>query len=67
LARLLAEGGLAGGLAGGIMVPSLQGGAIQLGAGDPAALGAQIARSVYGSIGTAGERSAETPAKEGAQ
>ena len=53
LMRLLAEGGLAEGLAGGIMVPSLQGGVLQLGgASDPAALGVQIAQSVYGSIGT---------------
>jgi hypothetical protein len=61
LARLLAQGGLAEGLAGGVMVPSLPAGAIQLdGVGDPASLGGRIARAVYGSIGSAGQGGGET-------
>jgi hypothetical protein len=66
LTRLLAEGGLADGLAGGIMVPSLAGSALQLGsAGDPAALGVQIARSVYGGIGAAGGQSTDSARSAG--
>src|SRR3712207_1240881 len=52
LARLLAERGLADGLASGIQVPSLRSSAIPLAhPGEPARLGAQIAQSVYGSLG----------------
>jgi hypothetical protein len=51
LARLLAEGGVGGGLAAGWAVPSLPAGAIQLpGDGDPVAMGAQIAQAVYGGM-----------------
>ncbi len=52
LARLLAAGGVASGLREGGALPRLQGGAIQLAEGrDPARLGQQIARAVYGGIG----------------
>jgi hypothetical protein len=53
LGRLLAEGGLATGLADGTMVPGLAGGNIQLAQdNEPGALGRQIARAVYGGIGS---------------
>jgi hypothetical protein len=52
LARLLAEGGMHAGIGSGIHVPSLRAAPIQMDdAGEPAALGAQIARAVYGSFG----------------
>jgi hypothetical protein len=52
LSRLLREGGLAGELAGGVALPSLDTGNIQLASGnDPWRLGEQIARAVYGGIG----------------
>ena len=52
LARLLQAGGLASGLAGGGLTPRLHAAPVTLTAGaEPAALGAQIARSVYGSLG----------------
>ncbi|GAB4205449.1 MAG: hypothetical protein OHK0022_31550 [Roseiflexaceae bacterium] len=64
LARLLAEDGTPDMLAAGLHVHSLRAAPIQIdGAGGPAAMGAQIARSVYGSFGvttssmpTAGEQ-----------
>lgn len=52
LARLLADGGLSRELAQGGVVPSVRAGAISLVAeGQPAPLGNQIARAVYGGIG----------------
>ena len=52
LARLLSEGGLARELAGGVALPSLGAGSIQLPqSGNPWQLGEQIARAVYGRIG----------------
>lgn len=52
LARLIADGGLPVGLAGGGAAPSLPAAAIQLnGDNDPARLGRQIARAVYGGEG----------------
>jgi hypothetical protein len=52
LTRLLTEGGLSTELAGGIALPSLPAGSLNLSAaGTPAQLGAQIARAVYDGIG----------------
>jgi hypothetical protein len=52
LARLLAEGGLYPELAAGGAVPSLPAGNVEMtGDGNPAQLGTQIARAVYGGIG----------------
>lgn len=60
LERLLAEGGDLASLAAGLHVHALRAAPIRLdGTGEPAALGAQIARSVYGSFGEiAGDRPA---------
>lgn len=55
LARLVSEGGITPGLAGsGGSLARVAGGSIELGEGssDPTALGGQIARAIYGSIGT---------------
>jgi hypothetical protein len=53
LTRLLTENGLAASLQGGGAVSSVQANAIQLAPGSsPAQMGAQIAQSVYGSIGS---------------
>jgi len=52
LARLIAAEGLSPGLIGDRAVARLQGGELQLrGENDPAHLGRQIARAVYGGIG----------------
>jgi len=52
LGRLLSAGGVSQELAGGIALPSLRAGDIQLGAGGgPVPLGRQIAQAVYGGIG----------------
>lgn len=52
LARLLAEGGVAPGLAGGMAVPAVRAGGFEMsGGGDPVRLGKQVASSVYGGIG----------------
>ncbi len=52
LARLLAEGGVAGELAQGEALPSMRAGHIQMRTGsDPQQLGQQIAQAVYGGIG----------------
>lgn len=52
LSRLLAAGGLAAHLQVGGAFPRVPGGTIQIaGEGDPARLGQQIARAVYGGIG----------------
>lgn len=52
LTRLLTEGGLSHELSGGIALPSLRAGSLNLSTGgDPAQLGAQIARAVYDGIG----------------
>jgi hypothetical protein len=50
LGRLLAQGGLAPGLASGTAVPSVRAEGITA-ARQPAEMGARIARSVYGGIG----------------
>ena len=51
LGRLLAEGGIEGGLAAGGMVPAVRAdGFAMRGDGSPVSLGQQIARSVYGGI-----------------
>jgi len=51
LGRLLSEQGLASGLTRGGAIRELRGGTIQVSAGgDPATLGQQIARAVYGGI-----------------
>jgi hypothetical protein len=55
LSRLLNEGGLARELAGGVALPSLGAGNMQLPqGGDPWQLGEQIARAVYDGIGNRG-------------
>jgi hypothetical protein len=52
LGRLLTEGGMGESLAAGGAVPSLRAEGFQMsGDGNPAQLGQQIARSVYGGIG----------------
>jgi hypothetical protein len=52
LSRLLTDGGIAPGLQGGIAVPSLRAGSIQMESGaKPQQLGAQIAGAVYRGIG----------------
>ena len=52
LGRLLAEGGIGDGLAGGGAVPAVRAEGFALSAdGSPVSLGQQIARSVYGGIG----------------
>ena len=51
LTRLLTDGGLASGLAQGTALPRLSTGDIQLTGNNPAQLGRQIARAVYGGIG----------------
>jgi hypothetical protein len=52
LGRLLTQGGLTEGLAGGGALPSIRASAIQLApGGDPQRMGTQIAQSVYGGIG----------------
>ena len=52
LGRLLAEGGVEPGLAGGIAVPTVRAKGFEMGGGhDPARLGRQVAGSVYGGIG----------------
>jgi len=52
LARLLTDGGVASSLAGGVALPQVSAGDIQLAGGnDPVQLGRQIAQSVYGGIG----------------
>lgn len=52
LGRLLAEGGLASGLAQGGAAPTIGGGSIQLAQGNEAGvLGRQIAQAAYGAIG----------------
>ena len=52
LGRLLAEGGIGDGLAGGGTVPSVRADSFKLsGEGNAERLGRQIARSVYGGIG----------------
>lgn len=52
LARLLTNGGVASGLAGGVALPQVSASDIQLAGGnDPVQLGRQIAQSVYGGIG----------------
>ena len=52
LTRLLTAGGLSRELSGGVAVPSLAAGDVQLTAGgDPSRLGAQIAQAVYDGIG----------------
>ena len=52
LGRLLSAGGVNRELAGGIALPSLRAGDVQLGAGaGPVQLGQQIAQAVYGGIG----------------
>jgi len=51
LGRLLAEGGIGDGLAGGGAVPAVRAEGFQIGGeGSPVQLGRQIARSVYGGI-----------------
>lgn len=51
LARLLGEGGVAAGLAGGALVTRLEAPPIEIDANpDPVRLGQQIAQSVYGGI-----------------
>jgi hypothetical protein len=58
LARLLAEGGLASHLQAGGAQPYARGGMVRAAqGGDPAALGRQIARAVYGGIGSREVRS----------
>jgi hypothetical protein len=53
LGRLLADGGLARAVRAGGAVPSLPAGGIQLAAqSEPTHLGQQIARAVYGGLGT---------------
>jgi hypothetical protein len=57
LGRLLAAGALDSHLLAGGALPALAADAIQLsGAGDPAALGTQIAHAVYGGIGQQGDQ-----------
>lgn len=52
LSRLLSEGGLARELAGGVALPALAAGHVQVGGDlDPRHLGEQIARAVYEGIG----------------
>jgi hypothetical protein len=52
LARLIAGGGISGGLAGGIAVPSVPASSIAIAASrSPRELGSAIAGSVYGGIG----------------
>ena len=51
LGRLLAEGGLAGEVSAGGARRVVRGGAVELGAGDPAALATQIAAAIYGGLG----------------
>lgn len=52
LTRLLSAGGLSPDLAGGVALPRVSAGAVQLGGEvEPAELGRQIAGSVYGGIG----------------
>ncbi len=52
LTRLLTEGGLSTDLSGGIALPSLRAGSLSLSpGGNPAQLGARIARAVYEGIG----------------
>jgi len=51
LARLLAEGGVAGALAGGALVAHMAAAQIEVGSRpDPVRLGQQIAQSLYGAI-----------------
>jgi hypothetical protein len=60
LARLLADGGLSQEIRGGIAVPSVRGGAMQIGGErEPAKLGHSIARAVHEGI--------SSPAKEKAR
>ena len=51
LGRLLAEGGLSGEVSAGGARRVVRGGAVELGAGDPAALATQIAAAIYGGLG----------------
>ena len=52
LGRLLAEGGIGGGLATGSMVPAVRANGFEMSReSDPVRLGQQIAGSVYGGIG----------------
>jgi hypothetical protein len=51
LGRLLTEGGIAENFAPGGAVPLLRANAIDAASADPAQLGTQIARAVYGGIG----------------
>jgi len=51
LVRLLAERGLSDSIAHGLAIPKLSTSDIQLTGNNPAQLGQQIARSVYGGIG----------------
>ncbi len=52
LGRLLAEGGIGGDLAAGVMVPAVRANGFEMsGEGGPVRLGQQIAGSVYGGIG----------------
>ena len=51
LGRLLAEGGLGSELSAGGARRAVRGGAVELGAADPAALATQIAGAIYGGLG----------------
>ena len=51
LSRLMSEGGLAPELASGGAVPSVRAESIRFNGGNPAQMGRQIARSVYGGMG----------------
>jgi hypothetical protein len=56
LTRLLDAGGLSAAWHAGGMVPSIRGEPIvAVGNGEPAALGAQVARAIYAGIGNAGD------------
>ena len=50
LGRLLAEGGLSGELSAGGARRLARGGAVELGAADPASLATQIAAAIYGGL-----------------
>jgi hypothetical protein len=52
LARLLSENGIAAQFQAGGAVPQVRGDALQLSSSSPDRIGQQIARSVYGGIGT---------------
>ncbi|HEX7239473.1 MAG TPA: hypothetical protein VF263_04330 [Longimicrobiaceae bacterium] len=62
LTRLIVEEGLPPSLAGGGEIPRLPGGTFDVPAGaKPAAVAAQVARSIYGGMGSAGAGAAGAP------